>query len=63
LWEKYGILVAKALGDISDKAIRIGHMGITATLDNIFAVIYALSKVLMSKGVNINLEEVLSLLT
>jgi len=63
LWEKYGILVAKALGDISDKAIRIGHMGITATLDNIFAVVYALSKVLMSKGVNINLEEVLSLLT
>ena len=63
LWKKYGVLVAKALGDISDRAIRIGHMGVTATLDNIFVVVYALSKVLMSKGVNINLEKVLSLLT
>jgi len=63
MWRKYGVLVATALGEISNRAIRIGHMGITATLDNIFVVTYALSKTLANRGVNINIENALSSLT
>ncbi len=63
MWRKYGVLVATALGEISNRAIRIGHMGITATLDNIFTVTYALSKTLANRGVSINIKDVLSSLT
>ncbi len=60
LWRNYGILISKALGEISEKAIRIGHMGVSATLDHIFAVTYGLTKTLQCYGFKIDLSNVLA---
>jgi len=60
LWRNYGILISKALGEISEKAIRIGHMGVSATLDHIFTVTYGLTKTLQSYGFKIDLSNVLA---
>ena len=43
LWSKFKVLLAKTYGDLEGKAIRIGHMGSSATMDYVYITLIAIT--------------------
>lgn len=58
--EKYRIMLAGSFGELEGKVIRIGHMGVNATFDNMMETLSALTNVLEELGVSLQarLDEV-----
>lgn len=48
--ERHGIMIAGSMGPLADRAIRIGHMGDSATLDNALSVLFAVEGSMRSTG-------------
>ncbi len=47
--EEHGIMVAGSMGPLADKAIRVGHMGPSATVENALSVLFAVEGFLRAK--------------
>ncbi|RLG74565.1 MAG: hypothetical protein DRO23_06370 [Thermoprotei archaeon] len=54
LWSDFRVLIARTYGELRGKAVRIGHMGSSATLDNIYVTLIAIASTLRKMGVQIS---------
>ncbi|MGC8597442.1 MAG: pyridoxal-phosphate-dependent aminotransferase family protein [Thermocladium sp.] len=57
MWRKYGIMIGGSLGELSGKAIRIGHMGYTANTEFMLPTITALGAALKDLGASIDMND------
>lgn len=60
--EKYGVIVAGGLEELTGKIVRIGHMGISAVPQNVFATVSALECALHEMGFKLELGSGISAL-
>ncbi|MEZ0320280.1 MAG: alanine--glyoxylate aminotransferase family protein [Pyrobaculum sp.] len=59
IWEKYGVMLGGSWGPLEKEVVRIGHMGMQASLDYVAAAITSLGLGLRDLGVDVDLGKAL----
>jgi len=57
IWEKYGVLLAGSWGPLEGEVMRIGHMGVQASLDHLATAVAALGAGLRDFGIYADVEK------
>jgi len=57
IWEKYGVLLAGSWGPLEGEVMRIGHMGVQASLDHLSTAVAALGAGLRDVGIDADVEK------
>jgi alanine-glyoxylate transaminase/serine-glyoxylate transaminase/serine-pyruvate transaminase len=57
IWEKYGVLLAGSWGPLEGEVMRIGQMGVQASLDHLATAVAALGAGLRDLGIDADVEK------
>ncbi|MEM4527739.1 MAG: alanine--glyoxylate aminotransferase family protein [Desulfurococcaceae archaeon] len=58
MWRKYGVMIAGSWGKLSDRVLRIGHMGVQASRSHLLVAYTSLARALRDMGRDVSLSMV-----